>query len=106
MLRRQVFLAITVLAAGCSPKSRRKSKVAGQRDRLHKGPQTFGGVLVQAYVDDLKGSSKPKQLVAARELGNMGSGAKEALPALEKLARAPDAEVRAAVKAAIVAIRK
>lgn len=106
MQRRQVLVGLVALAAGCATKSRRKSKAAGGRARLHKGPQTFSGPLVQAYMDDLKGSSKEKQLAAARALSNMGSGAKEALPALERLTKASDAEIRAAAKAAVASIRK
>jgi len=108
-----MFAALGLLALGCSQGSAKKKgglggsyKKSKGRSRLDKGPQTMGGMLVKSYIDDLKGPSKQKKLTAARELGNMGQGATDALPTLEKLAGGGDAEVRAAAKAAVAAIRR
>jgi hypothetical protein len=113
MQRRHVFVALGLLALGCSQGSTKKKGGLGGsftkskgRSRLDKGPQTMGDMLLKSYVADLKGTSKQKQLTAARELGNMGPGATDALPALEKLTGGGDAEVRAAAKAAVAAIKR
>jgi hypothetical protein len=66
----------------------------------------MGDMLLKSYIADLKSTSKQKQLTAARELGNMGPTASGAVPALEKLAGGGDAEVRAAAKAAVTAIKR
>jgi hypothetical protein len=113
MQRRHVFAALGLLALGCSQGSTKKKGGLGGsytkskgRSRLDKGPQTMGDMLLKSYIADLKGTSKQKQLTAARELGNMGPTASNALPTLEKLTGGGDAEVRAAAKAAVTAIRR
>lgn len=107
MDRRLFLAACALLAGGCGGTTRRKSKApSGGRARLSKGPQTMGNVLVNAYIDDLKSPSAEKKIGAAAELGNMGSGATAALPALEKLVGDKNPKVSAAAKAAVAAIRK
>ncbi len=121
MRRRHWLVAVTLMAAGCSssgttkkkksPKSssagkpRRSSPSSGIK-RMQSGPQGFGNMLVSSYIDDLKKGSADKKIAAARELGNMGGGAKEALPALKSLVADPNAQVSAAAKAAVAAIEK
>lgn len=104
-LGRRMALAMMVAAAvGCSSA---KSKPRGKASRNKpKGPQTMGGLLVDAYIADLRGASKEKRIQAARELGAMGAEAKKALPALEKMAADKDAAVSAAAKRAVAAIGK
>ena len=46
------------------------------------------------------------QIFAAKELGNMGAGAKSALPALQALTNHADATLSAAAKQAIQSIKK
>jgi hypothetical protein len=113
MQRRHVFAVLGLLALGCSQESAKKKGGLGGsytrskgRSRLDKGPQTMGDMLLKSYIADLKSTSKQKQLTAARELGNMGPTASGAVPALEKLAGGGDAEVRAAAKAAVTAIKR
>lgn len=107
MMDRRLFLAACALVAGgCGGTARRKTKEPAGRARLSKGPQTMGNVLVNAYIDDLKNPSADKKIGAANELGNMGSGAKAALPVLEKLVGDKNPKVSAAAKAAVAAIRK
>jgi hypothetical protein len=66
----------------------------------------MGNLLVDGYIDDLRKGPADKRITAAQELGNMGSAAKDALPALEALAKDGDAKVRAAVQTAIKAVKK
>lgn len=108
-MRRRHWLAMVALfAAGCSSATTKKKKkgATGARGRLNRGPQTFGNLLVDGYVEDLKNGSADKKITAARELGNMGSEAKSALPLLEKLAGDKNAKVSAAAKSAAAAIKK
>ena len=65
-----------------------------------------GNLLVDEWVKDLKNGSPQKQANAAKELGNMGSNASSALPALESLTSHADETVKTAVNQAIVAIKK
>lgn len=99
------------LGAGCSTASKsaavkKKSRSAHREGKRPKGPKTMGNLLVEGYVADLKEGPAEKQITAAQELSNMGAGAKQALPALESLAKNGDAKVRAAAQQAIKAIRK
>jgi hypothetical protein len=71
-----------------------------------KGPQTMGNLMVDAWQNDLGDTSPAKRIKAARELGNLGSSAKSALPALQKAAGDTNKDVAAAAKAAITAIGK
>ena len=89
-------------AAGCSSSTKKKAR-NGARP---KGPKTMGNLLVDGYIDDLKKGPAKKQIAAAQELGNMGASAKQAIPALESLAKGGDAKVREAAQQAIKAIRK
>ena len=66
----------------------------------------MGNLMVDAWKQDLADSAPEKRIRAARELGNMGSSAKSALPALQKAAGDPNKDVAAAAKAAIAAIGK
>jgi hypothetical protein len=70
------------------------------------GPQTMGNLMVDAWQQDLSDTSPDKRIRAARELGNMGSSAKSALPALQKAAGDANREVAAAAKAAIASISR
>lgn len=126
MRRRHWIVAVTLLAAGCSSSAKPKKKsgnvtgrqksgnVTGRqksgkmtgRQKMNSGPQGFGNVLVPAYIEDLKTGSDDKKATAAKELGNMGSSAKEALPVLEKLASDKNPKVSAAAKSAVAAIKK
>jgi len=85
------------------PGSPQSSRPAAKRP---KGPQTMGNLMVDAWKQDLADSAPEKRIRAARELGNMGSSAKSALPALQKAAGDPNKDVAAAAKAAIAAIGK
>ena len=89
-------------AAGCSSAKKKKAR-NGARP---KGPKTMGNLLVDGYIADLKTGPANKQIAAAKELGNMGASAKQALPALEPLLKDGDAKVREAAQQAIKAIRK
>ena len=89
-------------AAGCSSSTKKKAR-NGARP---KGPKTMGNLLVDGYIADLKKGPAKKQIAAAKELGNMGAGAKQALTALEPLLKDGDAKVREAAQQAIKAIRK
>lgn len=62
--------------------------------------------MVDAWKQDLASSSSDKRIRAAKELANMGSSAKSALPALETMAGDRNPQVAAAAKAAIAAIRR
>jgi hypothetical protein len=90
-------------AAGCSSAKKKKKARNGARP---KGPKTMGNLLVDGYIADLKKGPANKQIAAAKELGNMGASAKQAIPALEPLLKDGDAKVREAAQQAIKAIRK
>lgn len=106
-MRRRHWLAVVVLAtAGCSAATKKKSVKTSGRSRMNRGPQGFANVLVPAYIEDLKTGSADKKIAAAQELGNMGSGAKDALPVLEKLAADKNPKVAAAAKSAVSSIKK
>jgi hypothetical protein len=90
-------------AAGCSGSKKTKKASNGARP---KGSKTMGNLLVDGYIDDLKKGPAKKQITAAKELGNMGASAKQALPALESLVKDGDAKVREAAQQAIKSIRK
>ncbi len=66
----------------------------------------MGNLLIDSYIDDLKTGPAEKRIDAAKELGNMGAGAKPALPALESLVKDGNTKVREAVQQAIKSIRK
>lgn len=110
MRRRHWLAAVALLAAGCSSSSsgtkKKKSGRVSGRQRMNSGPQGFGNVLIPAYIDDLKTGSADKKITACQELGNMGSRAKEALPALEKLVADKNPKVSGAARAAVAAIKK
>jgi hypothetical protein len=98
--RRGAILIIHV--TGCSKASKKKAR-NGDRP---KGPKTMGNLLVDGSIDDLKKGPAKKQINAAKELGNMGASAKEAIPALEALVKDGDAKVREAAQQAIKSICK
>jgi HEAT repeat protein len=116
-MNRRRFVSTTVLTVAAvviSACSGKKQKRGGGLDRLPagapaakrpKGPQTMGNLLVDAYIADLASPQIDKRLRAARELGNMGSAAKKALPAIEKMARDTNPQVSTAAKEALAAIR-
>jgi hypothetical protein len=102
---------LVTAGAGCSnaPTAKKKAHSSnrnGKRPKAPKGPKTMGNLLVDSYIDDLKKGPANKQIDAAKELGNMGAGAKPALPALESLAKNGNAAVREAALQAIKSIRK
>jgi len=66
----------------------------------------MGNLMVDAWQKDLADASPDKRIRAARELGNMGSSAKSALPALQKAAGDPNKDVASAAKAAMTSIGK
>ncbi len=101
--RRSLLVALVAAAVGCSS-SKAKGRAKASRKKP-KGPQTMGGLLVDAYITDVQGKAKEKRIQAARELGAMGGEAKKALPALERMAADKDASVSAAAKRALAAIR-
>lgn len=104
-MQRRTWLAMVLMtAAGCSSATKKTKKKSARKQP--KGPQTMGGLLLDAYVDDLKSSSADKRINAARELANMGANAKKALPILEKMAADKDPKVAAAAKQALASIRK
>lgn len=70
------------------------------------GPKTMGGLMVDSWKADLSSPSAEKRILAANELGSMGSSAKSALPALQKLAGDRNSQVAAAAKAAISKISR
>jgi len=124
MRRRHWLVAVALVAAGCSSagtskktkssSSSKSSSTARRRrpspssgiKRMQSGPQGFGNMLVTSYIDDLKNGSADKKIAAAEALGNMGGGAKEALPALKSLTADSNPKVSAAAKAAVAAIGK
>jgi hypothetical protein len=95
-----------VLGAGCSSAANKKTRSARREGKRPKGPKTMGNLLVEGYIADLKAGPAEKQVTAAQELSNMGAGAKQALPALESLAKNGNSKVREAAQQAIKAIRK
>lgn len=105
MRRRQWLVMVALVAAGCTPAKKGKKKVSG-RERLHRGPQGFGNLLVSGYIDDLKKGPAAKRITAANQLAKMGDEAKAALPALEKLTRDKNPDVSAAAKAALTSLKK
>ena len=110
-MRRRVWqTAMLLTAVGCSgksTKSRAKTTKSSRPARKHpKGPKTMGGLLLDAYIEDLKSPAGDKRINAARELANMGPNAKKAVPLLEKMATDKDGKVSAAAKQALVSIRK
>ncbi|MEI6504286.1 MAG: HEAT repeat domain-containing protein [Planctomycetota bacterium] len=118
-MRRRVWLtAMLLTAVGCSGKStksrpkttkssRPQTTKSSRPARKHpKGPKTMGGLLLDAYIEDLKSPAGDKRINAARELANMGPNAKKAVPLLEKMATDKDGKVSAAAKQALVSIRK
>jgi hypothetical protein len=111
MLRRAALFALLVAAIGCSSGKSSTRKSSGKsprtaKGRRPKGPKSMSGLLVQAYVDDLKKGAPEKKISAARELAAMGSNAKAALPALQSLTSHGSPQVASAAKAAIKAIRE
>lgn len=117
-MRRRAWLVavVAVVAAGCSSSTTKsRGKKSGKSPRATspraaskrpKGPQTMGNLLLDAYVSDLDSPAADKRINAARELANMGSGAKKAVPALERMAGDKDPKVSAAAKQALASIRK
>ena len=108
-MRRRTLLPLLVspLVAfvGCA-ETKKKSRSGPQGAKRPKGPQTMGNLMVDAWKQDLADKSPDKRIRAARELGNMGSSAKAALPALQKAAGDKNKDVAAAAKAAIASISK
>jgi len=96
----------SLVVGGCSSSRPKKASRSTQKSRRPKGPKTMGDLLVGEYISDLQKGPADKQITAARELGNMGSGASKAIPALEAAAKAGDAKVREAAQKAISEIRK
>jgi hypothetical protein len=108
MHRRGWLLLPLALVAGCSgtKKGKAAKKPTAQASKRRRKEQTMGDLLVDTYIDDLKQGSVAKQITAARELGEMGTAAKAALPALEPLAEHADETLSAAAKQAIQLIKK
>lgn len=108
MRRRSLFtlLAGPLLVAGASCSETKKPRKGPPGANRPKGPQTMGNLMVDAWKGDLADKSPEKRIRAAQELGNMGSAAKSALPALQKMAGDKNPKVAAAAKAAITAIGK
>ena len=112
--RRRFVTAIVTAGAvlvvpftGCSSSTKKNSAKKKDHHGKHpKGPKTMGNLLVDSYIADLKKGPAKKQIDAAKELGNMGASAKQAIPALESLLKDGDAKVRAAAQQAITSIRK
>lgn len=101
------MLLLLALATGCSgTKKGKAAKNASGQAGKRKKPKTMANLLIDGYIADLKQGPVPKQITAARELGNMGATAKSALPALEPLARHSDSGLSEAAKTAIKSIRK
>lgn len=106
-MRRRTLLVVGFVAfAGCTGGKRATGKGRRQASgKRPKGPQTMGNLLVEGYIGDLKNGSTDSRIAAARELANLGSAARAALPALEPLAKHADAKLSAAAAAAIKAIK-
>jgi HEAT repeat protein len=96
-----VAAAPIAVALGCG-----KAKKPRPAHRAATQQKSMGALLVDVYVADLEKGPDAKRIKAADELANMGSAAKRALPALEKLARSADESVRDAAARAIRSIRK
>jgi HEAT repeat protein len=108
---------LVLVSAGCGESTKTKRaqlpRLPGspqssprQAAKRPKGPQTMGNLMVDAWQKDLADASPDKRIRAARELGNMGSSAKSALPALQKAAGDPNKDVASAAKAAMTSIGK
>ena len=106
MRRRGWMLLSLALLAGCSGTKKTKAKKSSGQAGKRKKPKTMANLLIDGYIADLKQGPVAKQITAARELGNMGTTAKSALPALEPLARHADANLSKAAKQAIQSIKK
>ncbi|MCE9631973.1 MAG: HEAT repeat domain-containing protein [Planctomycetia bacterium] len=107
MRRRAWLTAMLLMVAGCSGKATKaRAKKTGPSQKRPKGPQTMGGLLLDAYIEDLKSPAPDKRINAARELANMGPNAKKAVPSLEKMATDKNGKVSAAAKQALASIRK
>ncbi|NDC53268.1 MAG: hypothetical protein EBZ74_03010 [Planctomycetia bacterium] len=104
MRRRVWMLSGLALLVGCSGAKATRTKPRGRSAKRPKGPQTMGGLLVDGYIADLEKGSVESRIAAARELTNMGTAAKAALPALRPLTKHADANLKAAATAAIKAI--
>lgn len=126
-MHRRLWISAALLAvAGCSS-GRKSSSRSGKSAQAKPAPQTrklpgspdtagprkgrpkdrkFDNLTVDMWIADLESGSPKNRALAATELGNMGSGAKHAIPKLEKLTKDPNAEVAAAAKKAITSIRK
>jgi len=110
-MRRRSVLALLVgplfaAGTGCSEKKKTRRGLPAAAGKRPKGPQTMGNLMVDAWKGDLTDKSPDKRIRAAQELGNMGTAAKSALPALKNLAGDKNSKVAAAAKAAIMAIGK
>ena len=106
---RRSWIALSfALLAGCSGTKKGKAgkKPRGFAGKRPKGPKTMGNLLLDSYITDLKQGPVKTQISAAKELGNMGAGAKSALPALQALTNHADATLSAAAKQAIQSIKK
>ncbi len=97
---------LALLGTGCSSGSKKKSGKSGSKRNDKRDPTRFGSMLMDSYISDLKTGPAAKQVAAARELANMGSKAKSALPLLEKLAKSSDGDVSDAARTAVAAIKK
>jgi hypothetical protein len=102
-LGRRAWLGLCLAAVGGCSAGKARPKPRRQRP---KGPPTMSGLLVDGYLADLREADPRKRIAAARELGALGSEARKALPALEKLAADADQEVSAAAARAIAEIRR
>lgn len=109
VIRRRGWLLLSLaLLTGCSGTKKGKpvKKSPARASKRRKKEQTMGDLLIDGYIDDLKQGSVAKQITAARELGEMGTAAKSALPALEPLAEHADENLSAAAKQAIQLIKQ
>ena len=108
MDRRSWITLSFALLAGCSGTTKGKTgkKPRGLAGKRPKGPKTMGNLLLDSYITDLKQGPVKSQIFAAKELGNMGAGAKSALPALQALTNHADAKLSATAKQAIQSIKK
>ena len=103
---------LALLGAGCSSSSKnsmnskKKSGKSRSKRKDNRDPTRFGSMLMDSYISDLETGPAAKQVAAARELANMGSKAKSALPLLDKLAKSSDGAVSDAARTAVAAIKK
>lgn len=102
-LGRRAWLGLCLAAVGGCSAAKARPKPRAKRA---KGPQTMTGLLVDGYLADLREADPQKRITAARELGALGSAARKAVPALEKLAADANREVRDAATRAIAEIRR